>query len=251
MKINCERCEWPVVEPLREAYRAEMLCQVLHDSLHRRPGWVEWYRLSVSDVLAGYGAVAVAGPWINVRALFEIYVLPRYKPMLLPLGEELIQASKADQMLVQTNDRTLAVLMEQFGHEPVADKIVFASGTKTNWPNPGAIFRRRIEGEQPAIFAHEWEPVGDWVLEVAGEIVATGGYLTHYNPPFVDLYMEVREDMRRRGLGSYLLQEIRRVAEENRLVVCARCNIDNVASMKTLARAGLVPCAHRITAKIK
>ena len=32
---------------------------------------------------------------------------------------------------------------------------------------------------------------GDWVLVREGEVVATGGFLTHYNEPFADLYMAV------------------------------------------------------------
>ena len=37
------------------------------------------------------------------------------------------------------------------------------------------------------------------VAALHGEVVGTGGFLLHYNPPFADLYMEVREDARRRG----------------------------------------------------
>lgn len=228
-----------------------MACQVLHDSLHRRAGWVEWYLLTVSGVIAGYGAVAVAGPWINLRALFEVYVLPQFRPLLLQLAEALIHQSQSDHMLAQTNDRTLVILMHQFCGEPIADKLVFESRLRSVIPNPGAVFRPRAEVDQSRIFGHTREPVGNWVLEFEGEVVATGGYLTHYNPPFVDLYMEVREDMRRRGFGSYIVQEIKGVAEENQHRACARCDIDNIASLRTLTRVGMVPCAHRITAKIK
>jgi GNAT superfamily N-acetyltransferase len=118
-------------------------------------------------------------------------------------------------------------------------------------PSLGSIFRQTLEADQSFIFKHEHEPVGDWLLEFRGEIVATGGYLTHYNPPYVDIYMEVRDDMRRRGLGSYLVQEIKRVAGVNKKIPCGRCNLDNVGSMKAMVRAGMTPCAHRVEATIK
>jgi len=228
-----------------------MACQVLHDSLHGRPGWTEWYELEVSGETAGYGAVVVAGPWAGTRALFEIYVLPPHRSMLLGLADILIETAKVDHLLVQTNDRTLVMLLHQFGDDAKPDKVVFARGGRTHLPGLGAIFRRATEADQSAIFKHEREPVGDWLLEFGGEIIATGGYLSHYNPPYVDIYMEVRGDMRRRGFGSYLVQEIKRVAEENRKISCGRCDVDNHASLKTMVRAGMVPCAHRITAKIK
>ena len=73
-------------------------------------------------------------------------------------------------------------------------------------------------------------------------VVATGGALYHYNPPYGDLYMEVREDCRRRGFGSYLIQELKRVCYEGGKKPAARCNDSNTASRRTLQKAGLLPC---------
>ena len=49
------------------------------------------------------------------------------------------------------------------------------------------------------------------VIEVEGQVAATGGILFHYNRPFGDIYMEVAEPFRRRGFGSFLVQELKRV----------------------------------------
>jgi GNAT superfamily N-acetyltransferase len=51
--------------------------------------------------------------------------------------------------------------------------------------------------------------------------------------------MEVRKDMRRRGLGSLLLQEVKRECYREGRVPAARCSIRNDASRATLLRAGL------------
>jgi hypothetical protein len=37
---------------------------------------------------------------------------------------------------------------------------------------------------------------------------------------------------------------LKRICYEGGSVPCARCNPDNVASRKTLQKAGFVPCAH-------
>ena len=50
-----------------------------------------------------------------------------------------------------------------------------------------------------------------WVLEIEGTVIATGGLLYHYNRPYGDIYMAVAEAHRRRGLGAYLVQELTRV----------------------------------------
>jgi GNAT superfamily N-acetyltransferase len=91
------------------------------------------------------------------------------------------------------------------------------------------------------------EGVGDWLIEHNGAIVATGGIATHYNPPYGDLFMEVDERFRRRGYGSYLIQELKRTCYETGLVPAARCNVANLASRATLQKAGLLPCARLLS----
>src|SRR5688572_2747854 len=48
---------------LRERFREEMNGQIVHDSIHRRSGWTQEYLLTHQGATAGYGSVAVAGPW--------------------------------------------------------------------------------------------------------------------------------------------------------------------------------------------
>jgi len=55
--------------------------------------------------------------------------------------------------------------------------------------------------------------------------------------------MEVIEAFRRRGLGSYLVQELKRACYELGAVPGARCSPTNIASRRTLQRAGFVPFA--------
>jgi GNAT superfamily N-acetyltransferase len=88
------------------------------------------------------------------------------------------------------------------------------------------------------------------VLELDGKVVAQGGLLFHYNRPYGDIYMEVAEAFRQRGLGSYLVQELKRAAYELGAVPCARCNTTNVPSRRTLQKAGFIPFAHMLTGVI-
>jgi hypothetical protein len=92
---------------------------------------------------------------------------------------------------------------------------------------PDTIVPRRTDDE---IFEHKTEPVGDYVVELGGEVVATGGFLLHHNKPFADLYMEVREDRGCLGIGSFLLQEVKVRCYLAGRVPAARCDIRNGAS---------------------
>ena len=64
------------------------------------------------------------------------------------------------------------------------------------------------------------------------------------------LFMERSEPFRRRGLGAFLVQELKRVCYEGGHVSAARCNPRNVASRRTLQRAGFVPCGHILTGAV-
>ncbi|MGH7970360.1 MAG: GNAT family N-acetyltransferase, partial [Limisphaerales bacterium] len=80
--------------------------------------------------------------------------------------------------------------------------------------------------------------------------VGKGGILFHYNRPYGDIYMEINEGFRKRGLGSFLVQELKRECYAVGAVPCARCNPSNLASRRTLLRAGFVPCAHILNGSI-
>ncbi len=223
----------------RDMYRQEMNCQIVHDSMHSREGWTQPYVLEVGGVSAGYGSILIGGPWTGTRTLFEFYVIPAIRSHALDLFGCLIAASDATAMKAQTNDVILAAMMYTWAKDIKSEKIVFEDKLTTSYRRNDAVLRRRSE------------PDDDWALEVEGEIAATGGILYHYNRPYGDIYMEVAEAFRLRGLGCFLVQELKRVCYELGSVPCARCNTENVASRKTLQKAGFVPCAHILTGTLE
>jgi GNAT superfamily N-acetyltransferase len=81
-------------------------------------------------------------------------------------------------------------------------------------------------------------------VELGGTAVGKGGILFHYNRPYGDIWMDVEPAHRRRGLGGWLVQELKRECYELGAVPAARCNPENVASRQTLQKAGFVPCGH-------
>jgi hypothetical protein len=92
--------------------------------------------------------------------------------------------------------------------------ILFEDAFTTNLPCPDTVFRQATPEAASSAFPHSHEPIGDWVLTADNIIVATGGFLSHYNPPYGDVYMEVSEPARQQGFGSFLVQEIKRVCYE-------------------------------------
>jgi GNAT superfamily N-acetyltransferase len=235
-----ERTTPEAIGPWRARYREEMRCQIVHDSLHERPGWTRPYWLRVDGVTAGYGSVLVGGPWAGTRTAFELYVAPERRGRAFALFEALLAAGDATHVLAQTNDPLLTAMLHTYAADVSSESIVFADGGTTALPAPAGATLRRAPGQRGEA----------WELVIDGTVAASGGILFHYNPPHGDIYMEVAEPFRRRGLGAWLVQELKRVCREGGSVPCARCNTDNVASRATLQRAGLVPVAHILSGPV-
>jgi GNAT superfamily N-acetyltransferase len=240
--------ETEAILALRERYRDEMRCQIVHDSHHAR-GFLDSYLLRVHGEVVGYGCVGgyQEMPRVTVR---EFFLVPDARPDAVPLFRHFLTASGGSRIEVQTNDRLLTRLFYQFVDGFTREKILFSDATTTTLSVGGATFRRSTEADRRRAFTHSVVPVGDWVVELEGRIAGTGGVLLHYNPPFGDIYMEVHEPYRRRGIGSLLVQELKRVCYEMGRVPAARCNVSNDASRATLQKAGMVPCALIISGEI-
>jgi GNAT superfamily N-acetyltransferase len=233
------------VLPLRKLYRREMNCQIIHDSLPRR-GFGDLFLIRADGRVAGYSFV-MGYQGEPKDMICEFFILPDYRGKALAIFRQLIEVSHAKRMMAQTNDVLLTLLLYDCASEIASDTILFYDSLTTHLEFPEVTFRQVTDADKERIFEHKVEPDGDWLIECDGVIVATGGIATHYNPPYGDLYMEVDVQFRRRGYGSYLIQELKRASYETGLVPAARCNVANVASRATLQKAGFLPCARLLS----
>jgi GNAT superfamily N-acetyltransferase len=241
-QIDVKQVDVAEILAWRDLYRQEMNCQIRHDSWHRR-GFNNSYFIWVDGKLVGYGAVTSGNQYQQRGILNEFYLLPAYKALAVPAFRQLLAVGQASRIQAQTNDTLLMLMLYDFAEQITSETILFHDALTTNLSAPNVVFRKTTEADAARMFKPKDEPVGDWLLEAAGDIVAAGGFLTHYNPPYGDIYMEVAEPYRRRGYGSYLVQELKRVCYEAGRRPAARCNAANVASRRTLEKAGMLPCA--------
>jgi len=232
------------VLPLRTRHREEMNCQIVHDSIHRRQGWTLIYQLELQGTAVGYGTVAIGGPWKEKPTVLEYYVLPEHRGRAFELFEVFLATATPAFFEIQSNDVLPTVMLHTYGRDIVSEKIVFRDGFTTTHPSGGATMRLVTSDEEVRQSLERRQGSSDWILEMDGQPVGKGGLAFHYNRPYADVYMEVGEAFRRRGLGSYLVQELKRFCYELGAVPAARCNVGNVASRRTLQRGGLVPFAH-------
>ena len=240
----------PAVLPLRERYREEMNRQIVHDSIHRRTGWALTYLLESGGVAVGFGSVAIGGPWKDKPTLFEFYVLPEHRTRVFDLFEALLATTNARFMEIQSNDSLLATMLHAYAIEIASEKTVFHDKLTTALPANSATLRRVTSDEETRAQIEQRQGGPEWVLELDRQVAGQGGILFHYNRPYGDIHMEVVEPFRRRGLGSWFVQELKRAAYELGALPCAGCSPTNLASRRTLQKAGFVPFAHMLTGVI-
>ncbi len=229
------------VAELRERLRGEARCQIVRDSILPR-GLAQPWALRVDGTLAGY-----AGLWKEhyPGRLMDVVVLPEYQSATDALLGALIRASGAETIEWQSNLTEMATVAERAATDAGVEHLLFADGPETDLAPAGAVVRPRA-----SVPVREGDPEGAFVVVHDGRLVAAGGILTHYNPPYGDLYMVVVESARGRGFGSFLVQELRRVARARGHVPAARCGPSNEASRRTLLRAGMVECGRLLSGRI-
>src|SRR5262245_6801472 len=138
MRAHAQLSTAAEVLPLRVRFREEMHCQVVHDSIHSRPNWTLTYLLEIGGVAAGFGSIAVDGPWKGQPTVFEFYVEPASRTQAFALFEALLEASGAQQMEIQSNDTLLSVMFYAYARNFASEKIVFRDGVATELRSGGA-----------------------------------------------------------------------------------------------------------------
>jgi GNAT superfamily N-acetyltransferase len=248
MTIDVSRVPLDEIRALRELRRREMNCQIILYSWPER-GWADSFLLRRADGVVGYASV---GGREERDLVTEFYIVPAERASAQRLFRRLIEVSGAKNIECQSNDRLLTLMLYDFAAAIESHVVLFEDGMTTHLPPPGPLtLRRAAAADKERIARDDGDVDAAWLLEAEdGSIVATGGLLFHYNVPYGDLYMRVGERFRRRGYGSYLIQELKRVAYEMGKVPAARCNAVNVASRATLQKAGMMPCGRMLAGAI-
>jgi GNAT superfamily N-acetyltransferase len=248
MKVDVYKTELENILPLRNLFLQENNFQIRYDACHQR-GWTDSYIFVCDDQKIGYGSIRGNEKHSDRDSVFEFYIIPSFRSITSAVFSELLKVCAATFIECQSNDLLQTSMLYQFAENINSDTILFEDGAQTFLTSDKVIFRKITDDDLS--FEHKSEPPGDFVLEFNKEIAATGGFFLHYNMPFADLYMEVKEEYRKKGFGSFLIQEIRRECYLAGRVPAARCNINNAASKMTLLKGGFKIAGYMLLGKVK
>ena len=248
MKLTINKVDLNEILQLRILFLQENNFQIRYNACHER-GWSDSYVFIFNNEKIGYGSIKGKENLIDRDAVFEFYLISSFRNLSSVVFEKFLHYSNACFIECQSNDLFLSSLLYKHGQNINSDVVLFEENFSSNIKINSALFRKRKN--EDVIFEHTAEPVGDFIIEINNEVVATGGFLLHYNMPFADLYMEVEESHRKKGFGSFLIQELKQQCYLSGRVPAARTCVDNIASQATLKKAGLRIAGFMLLGQIK
>lgn len=244
MKIKVLPVASIAIEELRVLFLQENHFQFVHNKCHLY-GWADCYACIADDMPVGYGAVWGQSKREDRDAIFEFYIIQPYRKLANAFFKQLHTGSGAVYIECQSNDLLLSSMLYQHAQNINAEAILFEDHFRTDFSIPGVVFQKK-EAE-----AHDRSDDRAYILQYNNEAAATGGLMLNYNMPYADIYYEVSENYRRKGLGTLLVQELKKAAYEMGRVPAARCNIRNIISKYTLLKAGFSVCGYILKGTIQ
>ncbi len=241
MQLQVTRSTIAANDPMRLLFLAEGNFQFIHNKCHLY-GWADSYVFHAGNEKAGYGAVWGGKNRKDRDTIFEFYVLPSFRHLANSFFVELQKIANAPFLECQTNDPLLSSLFFEHAFDIRASSILFADGTTTVYDDNNCRLKK-IFNENPADCHYK--------LLQDNQVVASGGLMLNYNHPYADIYYDVKEEFRKKGFGTLLVQELKNEARLLNKIPSARCNVDNIASKRTLQKAGFVICGYLLQGQFR
>jgi len=242
MEIKIVSTNVAQVQPLRDLFLHENKFQFIYNKCHLY-GWADVYACIIDNVIIGYGAVWGKDKREDRDTIFEFYIIEAFRKFINQVFEKFMLACRATFIECQSNDALLFSLLCEYTKNINAEAILFEDNFQTNFSDPQLSFEKQeMQGGHP-----DDRP---YILKLHDETVATGGLMLNYNIPYADIYYEVNENYRRKGFGSFMLQELKKEAYKMQRVPAARCNIKNKISKAALLKAGFKSCGFILTGEI-
>ena len=243
MEIEVNKTVLNEVSELRKLFLQENKFQFVHDKCHYY-GWADYYLFLIDGIKAGYGSVWGGSKRQDRDTIFEFYLENPYRKFSNAIFRSLQEVSKAPFVECQTNDILLSGLVFEQAKNINAEAILFEDNFQADLDMAGMLFKKsEKKNDNP-------DDSGEYVLELYGEIIASGGFMLNYNFPYADIYMEVKEKFRSKGYCSLIVQELKKEVYNHGRVPAARCNIKNQASKSCLQKAGFKPCGFLLNGEI-
>lgn len=235
--MEIKRTTYSTIAQLREAFLDEVNIQFVLDKCYRYD-WADAYGFYINQELVGYGSVWGKHTREDRDTLFEFYVAPQHRDLEEQFFINFCHTSNVPYIECQTNDKLLYPFFEKYASNINTDAILFTDHHSTNFQGSGVHLQKC---EQPN------SDDNHYVLVKNAEEVGEGGFMINYNFPYADIYYSIHEQHRRKGFGTFFVQELKAEVYKQNRIPSGRCNPSNIASKATILKAGMIVCGERLS----
>ena len=239
MEFDIVKAQETDIESHRRLFLAEAKFQFIYNKCHGA-GWVDVYLFKDNEISIGYGSVWGKDKREDRDTICEFFLEQPFRKYARQIFDQFAKAAGARFVECQTNDILLANMAFESAKNINAESILFETAFETTFTIDDAQFVKSQSAE-------DWNA---YSIQKDGEVVATGGFIWNYNFPYIDIYYEVKENFRRQGYGTLIMQELKREAYRLGRIPAARCNVKNQASKALLLKAGMRVCGYIIIGEI-
>ena len=141
MKIRAHPAEYADLKAMRDLYRQELNCQIVHYSFLPR-GLADPYVIELDGRIAGYGAISNK---YDKGKLVEFYATPSVRRAALLMFQELLVISQATHIEAQTNFPLMLSMLYDCA-ENLRRRT--CSLTKTKWLETGSLRRTELLSQE-------------------------------------------------------------------------------------------------------
>ena len=237
-----------VILPYRRKYLKESNFQIRYNNFHES-NWTDSYLLFDGNKIVGYGAVKGLNDIKERNTIFEFYLLKSQRHNAQEIYNTFIAASNATYAEAQSNDILNTEMLNTFCKDITNPLIIFGRAQVRANSKFNAKFR--LSKTTDTTWKNKEAELEKYVLEIDNTVVAGGGFTTHYNKYYADIFMEVKPSKRKRGLGSFIVQSLIKECQALGLTPVAACSIENEASKNCLLKGGFLEIGHTLQGTLK
>ncbi len=206
------------------------------------------YAIAMADQPIGYACID------HAKCLWQFHLVRHATPQGPEIFAQLIGEGLMTAAVISTRDPLSIALCSEFQQRVWCQAYLFEDGWRTCEPLPdytSVTLRLAQPGEAARLadlcgdFLEAYEPYilnqRLYILEAAIGFLGIGladPVLIH--PPYTCIGMFVHPDHRQRGVGAYLIQQLKARVYALGYIPIAGCGYNNVASRKTLERGGMI-----------
>lgn len=198
----------------------------------------------------------------NNHAMLQFYIKKASRQILGQVFKHILETFHVEHALVSTYDPIFLSLCIEESQTIEINSILYRGINTETIEKPLASIEvtNAVAEDFDSVIKYHEEKVdisGEWLIEYCKNLIGNNGLFLYKSdneiigtgeirvslssPAYCNVGMTVAKDYRNKGIGSFILSDLKVNAQSRELKVICSTSIDNIASQKTILKSGFFP----------